>query len=93
MKRKRVRGDGVERAVGLVIIAGYGLMLGLPREGAGSLAELERLAGELGLPAPVGAADSADPRGALDEWAAEVGLYHGPGRCARASDGHWAHQC
>lgn len=92
MRRRQVRGDGVERAVGLVIIAGYGLRLGLEREGAGSLAELERLAAQLGLPAPEGVRDSDDPQSALDEWAAKVGLYHPPDRCGHR-DGHWAHQC
>ncbi|MGW5411852.1 hypothetical protein [Actinomadura geliboluensis] len=79
--------------MGLVIIAGAGLRLGLEREGAGSLAELERLAAELGLPAPVGVADSPDPQEALDVWAVQVGLYHLSGRCGRYGDGHWAHQC
>lgn len=82
----------MRRAVGLLSIAGTGLVLGTG-EGVSALEDLERLAAELGVPPPEGVRDSADPQEALQEWAAEVGVWHGSGWCGGHRDGHWACHC
>lgn len=82
----------LQRAVGLLSIAGAGLVLGAG-EGVSALEDLERLAVELGVPPPAGVRESADPRDALDAWAAEVGVWHGSGWCGGHRDGHWACHC
>lgn len=81
-----------QRAAGLVSTAGYGIAVGAP-EGATAFADLECLAAGLGWLLPPAVTDAGDPVGALDEWAAGVGLYHSGRRWCEDPDPHWAHQC
>ncbi|RSN71349.1 hypothetical protein [Actinomadura sp. WAC 06369] len=92
--RRRVRpGYRLERAAGLVAVAGYGLLLDPDRAGRLALAELERIAEELGLVSPAGARDSDRPVQWLDAWASEAGVWHESGTCPRDREGHWACHC
>lgn len=93
MRRKVQPQDRLTEAVRWFSVAGYALVLDPVRTGRPALAELERIAGDLGWASPAGVLDSNRPVQWLDEWADEVGLYHPPGTCPRDRDGHWACHC